>query len=99
MLLALNVEIKDLEQKIEQNKAIVVLKLKQLKRLSLAMVLQYVSVFLFLLSGIWNALFMDNQAVLFGLMLGAVFVITGSLVLLLIFSVKAVTIRQKHLGL
>lgn len=99
MLLALNVEIGQLEMDVEGNKKIILLKLKQLKRLSIAMVFQYVGVFLFLVSGIWNALFMETEIVLFGLMLGAVLCITASIVFLLIFAVKAVSIRQQHLGL
>lgn len=99
MLLALNVEIGQLEGDMELNKSIILLKLKQLKRLSVAMVFQYISVLSFLLSGIWNALFMDTETVLFGLMLAAVLFITVSIVLLLIFSIKAVSIRQQHLGL
>jgi len=98
MLLALNVEIGQLENDIEKNKSIILLKLKQLRRLSVAMVFQYISVLLFLLSGIWNALFMETETVLFGLMLAAVVFIAASIVLLLVFAIRAVSIRQQHLG-
>jgi len=98
-LIALNNEITELEKDQKRYETAILRKLKQLKRLSIAIVFQYISVFLFLLAGISNALYMEGEAALFVCMLLAVLCITISIIYLLIFAIKAVTIRQQHLKL
>tara|TARA_B100000809_G_C14981592_1_gene474721 strand:+ start:70 stop:435 length:366 start_codon:yes stop_codon:yes gene_type:complete len=96
-MLALNNEISQLNN--QENKKIEIIKLKllQLKKLSISIVFQYIGVLLFLMSGVVKSIFFcsDNIPKLF-LIVGVVFVIS-SVFFLLVYSIKSVIIRQKHL--
>ncbi|MEO9854191.1 MAG: hypothetical protein ABJH72_21405 [Reichenbachiella sp.] len=78
---------------------IIELKLSQLKILSHAIVLQYIGLFLFLVSGMVNALF-GNPAgsSKWSLLIGVGF-IGISIILLITYSYRAIAVRQKHLQL
>ena len=93
---SLNVELFQLEQMEKLNTEIIKMKLEQLRKLGIAMALLYVSTLLFLLAGISKAIFLTD-AFLEPLMLIGVLSIAFALGFLLIHSLKAVSIRQKHL--
>jgi hypothetical protein len=99
MLLALNNEITQIEASKSRDTTIVKAKLSQLKRLSISIVFQYVGVLLFLFSGILKSIVEKSDAYLKGLLLMGVLSVSFSIILLLIYSIKAVTIRQQHLKL
>ncbi len=99
IMLALNSEINELEMESTQNIEIIRLKLAQLKRLSVSIVFLYIGVLLFLLAGVLKS-FDDQLIGLFkGLLLAGVVSVIISIVFLLIHSIRAVYIRQKHLKL
>ena len=95
---SLNDELFQLELMENPNKEIIVLKLEQLRKLGIAMAFLYVSSLLFLLAGISKAIFLTD-AFLDILMLIGVLSTTVALGFLLIHSLKAVSIRQKHLDI
>ncbi|NNC96055.1 MAG: hypothetical protein HKN92_10870 [Chitinophagales bacterium] len=101
MLIALNSEIKELEKEMETFKHIIDLKLKQLLRLSLAMVGFYFSALFLVLSGIIASTRSDHHFHLvspeFWILLLSIVLMTVSLIYLIIYSVRAVNIRQKTL--
>lgn len=100
IILQLNNEISLIkkEDNLEKHNQIIYQKLKQLRTLSWSISLQYIGVFLFLISGIVSALIDDNNTAKFTLILG-VFLISFSLILLIVYSFRALHIRQKHLQL
>ncbi|CAI8166510.1 MAG: Uncharacterised protein [Bacteroidota bacterium] len=100
ILLSLNSEITNLKTTKEKKyKRIIELKLNQLKKLSWAAALQYAGLFNFLFSGIIAALapqfslISKYVLVLGGLSIGA------SIFLLIVYSFKAINIRQQNLSL
>jgi len=99
LMLNLNAEISQLKHEGEHVKNIISLKLGQLKRLSWSIVFQYLGVILFLVSGLLMSMFTQVESVAKGLLVAGVFVVSISIFLLLIYSIKAVSIRQKHLEL
>ncbi len=99
IMLALNTEISSLVSQGGKFEKVIQLKLAQLKRLSVSIVFQYVGVCLFLVSGISSALFPQAGKLPGWILLSGVFVLSFSILLLLVYSVKAVTIRQQHLRL
>ena len=96
IMLALNNEITQLNKE-EKNREIIKLKLSQLKRLSISIVFQYIGVLLFLLSGIVKSIYTFSESIPKIFLTVGVIVIGISLLILLIYSIKAVCIRQKHL--
>ncbi len=97
ILLNLNSEISLLNQDKSQYFEIIDLKLKQLKKLSIAISLQYLSVLFFLFSGIIRAIYMDEKIWSEYVLLSGVLAASISISILLIYSIKAINIRQKHL--
>ncbi len=97
IMLALNVEISELER--EENRTIQVIdaKLSQLKRLSISIVFQYIGVLLFLFSGILKSIFEHSEVLSKWLLFIGVLSVSASIIILLVYSIKAVTIKQKHL--
>lgn len=94
-IIALNNEIYELE-KGEGNLWIIKEKLKQLKRLGAANSLLYSSAIFLLVSSLVKAII--NSELLFkSLMVVSTAIITTALIILLIHSIKAVSIRQKNL--
>lgn len=97
-IISLNKEVTKLGKHKKNNAEVIQLKLTQLKRLGFANVGFYSGVFLFLVAGIEKALF-DFDAFFYGLMLVGVFATAIAILFLFIHSVKAVSIRHKHLKL
>jgi hypothetical protein len=96
IMLALNSEITTLVEDRAKNKKVINLKLLQLKRLSISIVLQYIGICFFLVSGITKSLFPDSGSLANMLLLAGVAIITVFILILLVYSIKAVTIRQMH---
>ena len=96
IMLELNREITELINVYKADIEIVNSKLSQLKRLSISIVFQYLGVLLFLLSGIATSLINNYELQKVLLIIGVGFIVV-SVVLLLIYSYKAINIRQKHL--
>jgi hypothetical protein len=99
MMLALNNEITQFEIAGKEKTAIIKSKLSQLKRLSISIVFQYIGVLLFLFSGILKSVFLNSGNIAEGLLAVGVISVSVSIVILLIYSTMAVSIRQKHLKL
>ncbi|MGJ3234870.1 hypothetical protein [Marivirga sp.] len=95
-MINLNEELVNLEKEKERYNEIIHLKLNQLKRLSIAIAMQYVSVLIFLAAGIVKATFPEANLMQTFLLIG-VMILGLSIVLLCIYAVKGVYIRQKHL--
>ncbi len=98
IMLSLNNEISQLNSQRDKRLDIIIrLKLAQLKRISIAIVFQYTGVLFFLLSGIIKSMLAESDNVAKLLLTSGVSLISLSLIGLLVYSIKAVTIRQKHL--
>ena len=78
-----------------KQEAIIVRKLKQLKLLNMAMVFFYVAVALLLVSAVCNGLYAIDKVSLYISVLAIVFALIG-LISLIIYSFRAVTIRQNQ---
>ncbi|MFT5601941.1 MAG: hypothetical protein ACI9N1_002191 [Flavobacteriales bacterium] len=96
IMLALDNEISQLIKE-NSKKGIIELKLSQLKRVSIAIIFQYIGVILFLTSGLIKSVFSNSDTAPKTFLTIGVFTVSISIILLLIYSVKAVSIRQKHL--
>ena len=96
IMLELNREITELINKDKTNREIISAKLTQLKTLSISIVFQYLGVLFFLLSGITTYLIQSLTIQKYLLIIGVGF-IAISVTLLLIYSIRAVSIRQRHL--
>jgi len=95
----LNTEIRQLEQDIDKiKKEIISAKLSQLKLLSVSIVLQYVCLFLFTLSSILLSFLNDETPLAKAATLIAVALVSVALALLIVFSFRAISIRQKSLS-
>jgi len=97
IMLALNMEINELEMELNPNIGIIRSKLSQLKRLSIAIVFLYIGVLLFLVAGVLKSINDEAMGLFTGLLLTGVGSVIVSIIFLLIHSVKAVRIRQRHL--
>jgi hypothetical protein len=94
-LIALNDEIYQLE-KDNKNRKVIILKLKQLKRLGTANVLLYSSALFLLLASLSKVIL--NQEIAFKVMMVfSTIIITISLIILCIHSIKAISIRNENL--
>ena len=82
---------------VEGKREIIRLKLKQLKLLSTSIVLQYVSLFLFTVSSILISFMADHQSFIKVVIVLGVVLISISLAMLSLFSIKAISIRQENL--
>ena len=99
IMLALNDEISQLEHMENRATQIIDAKLSQLKRVSVSIVFQYIGVLLFLFSGILNSIFDNSKVLSKWLLFIGVLAVSISIIILLVYSIKAVTIKQKHLKL
>jgi len=99
LMLALNSEINALEMEPKPNIEIIRAKLLQLKRLSVSIVFQYTGVLLFLVAGCLKSIYTEATTVFTSLLVTGVLGVAISIIILLIYSVKAVSIRQRHLKL
>ena len=98
IMLALNNEISNLEDRQSRKNEIIKSKLSQLKSLSISIVFQYLGVLFFLLSGIVASVLKTDFIPQVLLFIG-VGVISISILLLLFYSIKSVSIRQRHLNI
>ena len=96
IILDLNNEITELKNGDIDLIKIIIAKISQLKVLSIAIVFQYMGVLLFLLSGIMSSILNNDYMSKNTLILG-VFLIALSIIMLLYYHLKAITIRQNHL--
>lgn len=96
-LIALNNEIIQLCSDAESNQEIIDLKVIQIKRLSIAMAFLYASVLSFLLAGLSGVTLLVGKTLFQALMIAGVAFVTIAIIVLLIFSIKAVSIRQQLL--
>jgi len=95
-LIALNNEIYQLEKNKDDSAWIIAQKLKQLRRLGIAMALLYSGTLCFMFAALSKAIY--NGEILFNcLMIVAVLFVTVALGFLFVHSIKAIEIRQKHL--
>lgn len=99
IMLSLNAEITTLLVDKEKKLPIIESKLSQLKRLSISIVFQYIGVLLFLFTGILKVLLPNLESGSKILLAIGVLSVTVSILILLVHSVKAVSIRQKNLHL
>jgi hypothetical protein len=97
-IVALNTELIDLENESAPKLAVIKAKIQQMRRLGIANVSLYVSVFLFLVAGMSNAV-TSSDGVFFGIMFLAVACFSIAIFTLLIHAIKAVKIRDRHLKL
>ena len=81
----------------EPNIEIIQSKLAQLKILSISIVFQYSGVLLFLIAGVLKSIISDAVGIFTGILLTGVVAMGVSMIILLVYSIKAVRIRQKHL--
>jgi hypothetical protein len=99
MLMGLSNEITVLEEATRCRVDIIKAKLGQLKRLSVALVFQYLAVLFLLFSGIIKSTIPEINMFTEYLLIFGIVALTSSIILLLIYSLKAVSIRQNHLEL
>lgn len=95
-IVAVNKEVQHLKMMKEKYNGIIMLKTKQLKRLSYSITQMYISVLLFTVAGLISSLF-QSQTLLYGLMILGICVFTMALILLIIYAIKAIKIRDTHL--
>lgn len=95
--IALNTEITELCLNVEKNKEIIDLKIIQLKRLSFAISFLYASVIAFLLSGLLKGIELVGNRFFVYLMILGTFFVSIAVIILFVYSIKAISIRQKHL--
>jgi len=98
IMLNLNGEISALNRGQNSNKKIIKAKLSQLKRLSISIIFQYVGLLFFLFSGISLSIIKKSDPLAKGFLLIGVITLTISILILLVYSIKAVAIRQEHLS-
>lgn len=98
IMLSLNNELTVLVNKNGDCANIIVDKLLQLKRLSISIIFQYIGVFFLLVSGIIGNLITNSRMLPEWLLLIGAISISISIMYLNIYSIKGVSIRQKHLS-
>lgn len=99
LILGLNSELAHLAEQSERYQFIIDLKIKQLKRISRAVFWFYLGTFLFLVSGLGAAMATPGQKWPEFILLSGVISTTLAISFLLVFSVKAVSIRLLFLDL
>lgn len=99
LISGLNLELSQLAEENSRYEEIIDLKIKQLKRISRAVFWFYMGVFLFLISGMGAALTDFSEKWPQFILLAGVLSTTLAIILLLVFSIKAVRIRIQFLEL
>lgn len=92
----MNSEIQALNEDKEKYQVIVAEKILQLKKLNYALIAQYLSAFTLVVSGILGEITEDKRMMIYLLFAGVIF-LAISIGLLIYYSIKSLTIRQKHL--
>jgi len=95
-IIAINVEIQGLKEKEELYEEIIKLKLIQLKRLSYAISGLYISTLFFTITGLFASLEYSDDIMFSTVSIGTS-IMTFSVVLLIIYSISAISIKKKHL--
>lgn len=100
LIIALNAEITNLKKDpTDEIQVVVTLKLAQLIRLSISISLLYLGVLLLLLAGVARGLGESYHASGKGFLLTAVVIVSTAILILIVYSLKAVSIRSKHLNI
>lgn len=99
ILLSLNNEITMLNKEKEKYMEIIRLKLIQMKRLNWSLVLLYIGILIFLVSGVLGAITDPENIYTVSSMVAGVLVLIIAIVLLIIFGFKSINIRKRHLSL
>ena len=97
LLISLNGEISLLNQQKEKYGEIINLKIIQLKRLNWSLVLLYIGILFFLISGVLGAITEPEAKYPVSGMIAGVLVLIAAIVTLTIFGFKSIYIRQRHL--
>ena len=97
-IVALNNEVQVLKTKREVYEDIIRMKIVQLKRLSYSVTQMYISVLLFTVAGLISAI-LKSQAILYSIMLVGVCIFTSAIILLIVYAIRAIKIREMHLKL
>lgn len=97
-LISLNDEIKVLNIDKEKYQSIVAEKIRQLKKLTFALIAQYLSAFSFVVSGILGEILKMDEMMINLVFTGVVF-LAISIILLIHYSIRTLNIRQKHFKL
>ncbi|NOZ07869.1 MAG: hypothetical protein GXO91_03195 [FCB group bacterium] len=100
LLIALNDEIRDLNLQKEKYSNIIQLKLIQLKRLNMALVEQYICVFMLIAAGVLGGISAGFRTsfVTYAVVAGSI-ILSVSIGTLIVFAVVSISIRRKHLAL
>jgi len=98
LLISLNTGIINLNSNKGLYKEIIDKKISQLKTLNYALIFQYISAFCFVIGGVLGELF-DNEMWIIYFVLSGVIFLTFSIILLIIYALKSLKIREKHLTL
>ncbi|MFC2115976.1 hypothetical protein ACFLTU_05845 [Bacteroidota bacterium] len=99
LVISLNKEITQLNKERDKYKEIINLKLVQLKRLNWALVLLYIGILFFLVSGVLGALTEPENMYPTSSMLAGVLVLIMAIGLLVLYGFKSIYIRERHLKL
>jgi hypothetical protein len=97
LLISLNKEISQLNAERDKYRDIIDLKIIQLKRLNWSLVLLYIGILFFLISGVLGALTEPDTRYPIACMLAGVLVLIAALIILIIYGFKSIYIRQRHL--
>jgi len=97
LIISLNEELKQLNKDRSLYLEIIELKLKQLKVLSYALIALYTSLFSMVVSGILGSLLTSNQSISITVLLIGTLILSLAITLLISYSIKSLSIRQKHL--
>jgi steroid 5-alpha reductase family enzyme len=93
LLIALNDEIRTLNNDKKEYQLIIKAKLVQLKKLNYVLIIQYLSAFLFVVGGVLGEITKNENFIVYLVFAGVVF-LTISIVLLIQYSLKSLKIRQ-----
>jgi len=99
ILLHLNNEVTMLNKEKEKYNEIIRLKLIQMKRLNWSLVLLYIGILIFLVSGGLGAITDPENIYTVSSMVAGVVILIMAIVLLIIFGFKSINIRKIHLNL
>jgi len=95
-LISLNDEIRELELEKEKYRQVILEKLDQLKKLNYALISQYISSFFLVLGGITSEL-LNNKEIMKYLVFSGILCLSIAIGLMIMYSIKSLHIRQKHL--
>jgi hypothetical protein len=97
LVISLNREISLLNQEKEKYGEIINLKIIQLKRLNWSLVLLYIGILFFLVSGVLGAIIEAKNHYPVTGMIAGVMVFIAAIIILIIYGFKSIYIRQRHL--